>query len=178
MATISKKICLIGDFAVGKTSLIRRFVDQQFSDQYLSTVGVKISKKRVPMPDPANHVQLMIWDIEGSTAFKKISSSYFQGAAGAILVGDVTRSETLEHLADHARDFLKVNPQGRLVVALNKADLVDRSRLIQLSGTYSLDWCNQMLATYPTSAKAGTSVEQAFSQLSMALATTSKPLPV
>jgi small GTP-binding protein len=169
MATISKKICLIGDFGVGKTSLIRRLVDQQFSDQYLSTVGVKISKKLLSFPEQANNLQIMIWDVEGSTAFKKIAPSYFQGAAGAILVGDVTRTETLENLAEHARSFLTVNPQGRLVIALNKSDLVERSRLMELSSTYNLDRCHQMLGIYPTSAKEGISVEQTFEQLGTAL---------
>jgi small GTP-binding protein len=169
MATISKKICLIGDFGVGKTSLIRRLVDRQFSDQYLSTVGVKISKKLLGFPAQANNLQLMIWDVEGSTAFKKIAPSYFQGAAGAILVGDVTRTETLENLAEHARSFLKVSPQGRLVIALNKSDLVERSRLMELSSTYNLDWCHQLLGVYATSAKEGISVEQTFEQLGSAL---------
>jgi small GTP-binding protein len=165
MATISKKICLIGDFAVGKTSLVRQFVDQQFSDQYLSTVGVKISKKLLTLPEQSNNLQLMIWDIEGQTAFKKIAASYFQGAAGAILVADATRRETLEHISDQARDFLKVNPRAWLVIALNKADLVERSRLIQLASACDLDWCTQVLATYTTSAKEGTSVEQVFHHL-------------
>ncbi|MEO1762587.1 MAG: GTP-binding protein, partial [Cyanobacteria bacterium J06629_18] len=81
MSTISKKICLIGDFGVGKTSLIRRFVDRQFSDKYLSTVGVKISRKSVEVTDSKQgknlNLQLLIWDIEGSTKFKGISASYF-----------------------------------------------------------------------------------------------------
>jgi small GTP-binding protein len=177
MATISKKICLIGDYGVGKTSLIRYFVDRQFSDQYLSTVGVKISKKRLTWPDQANELQMMIWDIEGSTAFKKIASSYFQGAAGAILVGDVTRSDTLDNLAEHAQAFLKVNPKGWLIVALNKSDLVERSRLIELSNIYALAGISQLLGTYATSAKEGTSVEQAFNRLGETLVT-GNPRPV
>lgn len=66
---ISQKVCLVGDFGVGKTSLIRQFVDRQFSDQYLSTVGVKISRKLVAIPDATQEIQqlqLIVWDIEGS----------------------------------------------------------------------------------------------------------------
>ena len=70
MSTISKKICLIGDYGVGKTSLIRRFVDRQFSDKYLSTVGVKISRKSVEATDSQQQkklkLQLLIWDLECS----------------------------------------------------------------------------------------------------------------
>lgn len=71
METVSKKICLIGDFGVGKTSLIRRFVENQFSDEYLSTVGVKISRKPVDIPG-GSVVQLLIWDLEGRTNLKPI----------------------------------------------------------------------------------------------------------
>ena len=84
---VSQKICLIGDFGVGKTSLIRQFVDRQFSDKYLSTVGVKISRKLVSInnlsdntPVDLKQLQLIIWDIEGSTRFKAIAPSYLQGA--------------------------------------------------------------------------------------------------
>ena len=74
MSPISKKICLVGDFGVGKTSLIRRFVDKQFSDKYLSTVGVKISRKLIELSETesqkAEEIQLIIWDIEGSNKFK------------------------------------------------------------------------------------------------------------
>ncbi|NEN93649.1 MAG: GTP-binding protein, partial [Okeania sp. SIO3H1] len=90
---ISKKICLVGDFGVGKTSLIRKFVDRQFSDQYLSTVGVKISRKKVDLPkievEKNNFLQLLIWDLEGHTKFKAIAPNYLKGASGAIVVADV-----------------------------------------------------------------------------------------
>ncbi|MEL7243489.1 MAG: Rab family GTPase, partial [Cyanobacteria bacterium J06573_2] len=141
MSTISKKICLIGDFGVGKTSLIRRFVDRQFSDKYLSTVGVKISRKSVELTDSKQgknlKLQLLIWDIEGSTKFKGISASYFQGAKGAIIVGDVTRPESLENISEHIQAFSKVNPKGKTVIALNKSDLIDAEYLEKYRQIYS-----------------------------------------
>ena len=94
MAMISKKICMVGDFSVGKTSLIRRFVDRQFSDKYLSTVGVKISRKAVELEGGEGDkktIQLLIWDIEGQTKFKAIAPSYLQGSKGVIIVADVSR---------------------------------------------------------------------------------------
>jgi GTPase SAR1 family protein len=84
MATVSRKIGLVGDFGVGKTSLIRQFVERQFDDRYLSSVGVKISRKFVELPtqsgQPEHDLQLVIWDIEGQTRFKAIAPSYLQGA--------------------------------------------------------------------------------------------------
>lgn len=169
MSTISKKICLIGDFGVGKTSLIRRFVDRQFSDKYLSTVGVKISRKSVEVIDYEQDknltLQLLIWDIEGSTKFKGISASYFQGAKGAIIVGDVTRPESLENISEHIQAFLKVNPKGKTVIALNKSDLIDAEYLEKYRQVYSFKDNQAFVSTYASSAKTGTNVDEIFQSL-------------
>ena len=169
MSTISKKICLIGDFGVGKTSLIRRFVDRQFSDKYLSTVGVKISSKSVEITDSQAgknlKLQLLIWDIEGSTKFKGISASYFQGAKGAIIVGDVTRPESLENISEHIQAFTKVNPQGKTVVALNKSDLIDAEYLEKYRQLYSFSDNKSFVSTYASSAKSGKNVDEIFQSL-------------
>ena len=169
MSTISKKICLIGDFGVGKTSLIRRFVDRQFSDQYLSTVGVKISRKSMEVSNSEQHknttLQLLIWDIEGSNKFKAISASYFQGAKGAIIVGDVTRPESLENISEHIQAFLKVNPQGKTVIALNKSDLIDAEYLEKYCQLYSCSDNKSFVSTYASSARNGTNVDQIFQSL-------------
>ena len=169
MSTISNKICLIGDYGVGKTSLIRRFVDRQFSDKYLSTVGVKISRKSIELSDSEQQknitLQLLIWDIEGSTKFKGISASYFQGAKGAIIVGDVTRPESLENISEHIKAFSKVNPQGKTVVALNKSDLIDAEYLEKYCQLYSFSDNNSFVSTYASSAKSGTNVDEIFTTL-------------
>jgi len=119
---ITKKILLIGDFNVGKTSLIRRYVDNTFDDSYLTTIGVKISKKNVKIDEI--ECQLMIWDIEGTTAIKKIPLAYMKGASGSIFVGDVTRQETIENLAGHIETFLDLNPNSKYVIAYNKSDML------------------------------------------------------
>ena len=169
MSNISKKICLIGDFGVGKTSLIRRFVDRQFSDKYLSTVGVKISRKSVEVNDSQQQkqtkLQLLIWDIEGSTKFKGISASYFQGAKGAIIVGDVTRPESLESISEHLQAFLKPNPKSKAVIALNKSDLIDAEYLEKYQQLYSFKDSNSFVSTYTTSAKTGINVDDIFQSL-------------
>jgi small GTP-binding protein len=161
MTTISKKICMVGDFGVGKTSLIRRFVDRQFSDQYLSTVGVKISRKLVE----SVNLQLLIWDLEGHTKFKSIAPTHLQGSSGAVIVADVNRIETIERLKEHVQLFLSVNPKGSLIVALNKSDLVDEEKLEQFIKIVQIQNLQQVLGIYKTSAKTGSFVDEIFHKL-------------
>jgi small GTP-binding protein len=169
MSTISRKICLMGDFGVGKTSLMHRFVDRQFSDHYLSTVGVKISRKTLQLANATTeNLQLLIWDIEGNTKFKAISSTYLQGARGVIIVADVTRPETLEHLTQHVQQFISINSQGAIVIALNKSDLIETETLDRLLKYYSSDRAH-ILQTYPTSAKTDMNVAQIFQILSQSI---------
>lgn len=119
---IRKKILLLGDFAVGKTSLIRRYIDNTFDDTYLTTIGVKISKKLLTLDTV--ECELIIWDIEGETSIKKIPNSYFKGASGAIFVCDVNRYETINGLNEHINTFLMLNKDAKHVIAYNKADLL------------------------------------------------------
>lgn len=171
MPTISKKMCLVGDFGVGKTSLIRRFVDRQFSDQYLSTVGVKISRKNVELQGVKKQekldLQLLIWDLEGHTKFKAIAPSYLQGSSGALIVADVTRLETIEHVSDHVNLFLSVNPKGYILLALNKSDMVESEKLEKLAKQIHIQESSQILATYNTSAKTGAYVDEIFQKLAL-----------
>jgi small GTP-binding protein len=173
MSTISKKICLFGDFGVGKTSLIRQFVECQFSDEYLSTVGVKISRKLVnvftkDLNDEQN-LQLLIWDIEGSNKFKAVAQNYFQGSKGAVIVGDVTQPETLNHIREHIQTFLAVNPKSYIVVALNKSDMIATEYLEKIRQMYQFTDKNNILDTYITSAKTGNNVDEIFQALATRL---------
>jgi small GTP-binding protein len=124
-----KKLCVLGDFSVGKTSLVRRYVLDEFSDRYRATVGVKIyqyaSKIRIDHEDV--DIEQSIWDIEGSQFGDQLVTSYIAGASGAMIVGDLTREEMLASMTSHAQRFLSVLPGRPLVFALNKADLVPRA---------------------------------------------------
>lgn len=160
---------MLGDFSVGKTSLIRRFVEREFSDKYLSTVGVKISRKTVECHSAGHqkqvNVQMLIWDLEGNTKFKAVTPMHLQGASSAVIVADVSRQVTVEHIQDHVQDFLGVNPKGHIIVALNKVDLLDEEKLEKMLQILSFKANPQVIATYSTSAKTGAHVDEIFQKL-------------
>ncbi len=173
---ISQKMCLVGDFGVGKTSLIRQFVDRQFSDKYLSTVGVKISRKLVSIsdsvvntantfPEESKQLQLIIWDIEGSTRFKGITPSYLQGAKGALIVGDVTRQASMQNLEAHVQLFQSINPHSQVIIALNKVDLITANERANLFQSLLTEFAKLKISVYGTSAKTGECVDEIFQTL-------------
>jgi small GTP-binding protein len=116
-----RKICLIGDGAVGKTSLVRRYVLDVFSDDYLSTFGAKVSKKVITLDDV--ELTLMIWDILGQKSGASMHSAYFSGANGALIVCDGTRPETLDSLNSWYQEFTRVAGKVPVIPLANKCDL-------------------------------------------------------
>lgn len=154
---IQKKICMLGAFAVGKTSLVARFVHSIFSDKYLTTLGVKIDKKTVDLGN--EHVDLILWDIHGEDELQKINMSYLRGAAGYLLVVDGTRRTTVDTaLAVHESAQRLIGPVP-VVIAINKADL---------AGRWDVDERTLEPLGYPvvkTSAKTGAEVEATFLRL-------------
>jgi small GTP-binding protein len=161
---IQKKICLLGAFSVGKTSLIKRYVDSLFDDRYLTTVGVKIDKKSLTVED--KQINLMIWDLAGDDDFSQLNMSYMRGAAGYILVIDPTRANTLDTaLQVHSR---VESALGKLpvLIALNKSDL-------QHDWTLNQEHFRQLnlldLPIVHTSAKYGDEVDTLFQQLASAM---------
>jgi len=165
VVTISKKICLLGDFAVGKTSLVRRFVYNLFNDKYISTIGVKVSRKAVTIPrdDEIVELTMMLWDLAGSEEFSQVRTSYLRGAAGAVLVCDLTRAGTLDSLRTRADDLLSINPGAQFVVAANKRDLADQQQIFppQVEAVAA----DLNAPYYLTSAKTGDEVETLFRHL-------------
>ena len=116
-----KKVVLLGHFGVGKTSLLRRFVDDAFSEDYLVTLGVHVKKKEIVIDD--DQFSLIIWDIEGNTSIEKTRNSYLIGTHGFIYVFDITRPETYENINDELA-FLQQNfPNVPVCLVGNKADL-------------------------------------------------------
>jgi small GTP-binding protein len=152
-----KKICMVGVFAVGKTSLVQRFVYSKFSERYLSTVGVKIDRKEVEVAGAP--VTLLLWDLAGKDKFQNVQASYLRGSSGIIFVLDGTRRETLDELAGLRTLVDETIGRVPAVVAVNKADLepqwqIGEGDLAALSGVgyYVLK----------TSAQTGAGVNEAF----------------
>jgi small GTP-binding protein len=163
---ILAKVCIVGEISVGKTSLIHRFVDRSFSDTYLATVGVKISRKRLQQSAPGmatpGGLQLVLWDLEGGESFDDMTSSYLKGARGAVIVGDVTRPSTIEAVERHVKRFLAINPRGVIVVALNKTDLDHDPGVLHHATGLDIP---AILSTIQTSARSGEGVDEVFATL-------------
>ncbi|MCA9973440.1 MAG: GTP-binding protein [Anaerolineales bacterium] len=146
---------------MGKTSLVRRFVEGRFDDKYLSTIGVKVSRK--VLGRETHQLNLLVWDLVGGNDFSWRETGYLIGTAGALVVCDLTRIETLQALDRYTHHLRTVNPRVALLFVGNKLDLsaerqVSDDELMmaaaRLGGRYLL-----------TSAKTGTGVEAAFAAL-------------
>ena len=161
---LQKKICMVGSFAVGKTSLVRRFVESIYSEAYHTSVGVKVDKKVVQ--SNGQEVTLVLWDIYGEDELQKMRWSYLRGASGYLLVADGTRRATLDkalELEERVRQEVGAIP---FVFAVNKSDL-------------TAEWdVEAVLEERPamkkwnilrTSAKSGGNVEEAFAVLTQAM---------
>ncbi|MBL4631400.1 MAG: GTP-binding protein [Paraglaciecola sp.] len=156
---IQKKICLLGATGVGKTSLVKQFVEGIFSEKYLTSIGVKIDKKQI---ETAKHtVQLMIWDIEGIDRYCGFKAKYLRGASAFIIVTDQTRSQSLSEGLEILKMVREVSDVPG-ILAINKAD-------IPASWHWSdteLDEIKQNFKQFfSTSAKTGDGVEAMFSHI-------------
>jgi small GTP-binding protein len=118
---LTKKVCMLGSFAVGKTSLVRRYVEGIFSDRYLTTVGVRIDRKRVTVGERG--MNLVLWDLSGEDDLKQPRASHLRGTSGYILVADGCRRGTAERAAAIQQRARSISGPVPVVVALNKADL-------------------------------------------------------
>ncbi len=157
---IQKKICLVGALAVGKTSLVSRFVRSMFPERYLFTVGVKIDRKLVRYGD--DDVSLVIWDLTGEDAFNQVRAQYLRGSAGFVFVVDGTRPHTLDAaMRLQQRTELEYGPLP-FVLAANKCDLRDEWTLDKdaLTGLTGRGWSG-----IACSALDGTGVEHVFRTL-------------
>lgn len=166
MKSIARKIVLLGDFAVGKTSAVARCVRNTFSETYLTTVGVRVDSKTLQL-EGGRELRMVLWDIAGSNMLDQMRSNYIAGAHGVLLVADGTREDTVDTalgLREQAGRLL-----GREVPAalmLNKSDLVDEWAI----GQDRIRELQASLPTFTASAKAGVGVEEAFAALAGALA--------
>lgn len=163
-AMVQKKIALLGAAGVGKTSLVRRFVESLFDEKYLTTIGVKVDKKTIR--SRGQDVTLMLWDIAGAEERFSIPSTYVRGVAGYVLVADGTRPETVAAAFDILQQMDRDVGTLPLVLAINKKDLVDRWGVAATDlGAFG----QRPHAVVETSAKTGDGVEQTFERLTDAI---------
>ncbi len=156
-----RKICTLGDFSVGKTSLIRRYVEGVFDEKYLSTIGVWISRKLVR--SAAHQVNLIIWDLAGGNDYLKHNTNYLRGAAGGIIMCDLTRPDTIPYLSNYAKQLRQINPKSTIIFVGNKIDLIEKR---EGSGDQLAEISEQFQTEYlTTSAKTGENVEFVFQRM-------------
>jgi small GTP-binding protein len=157
---LQKKICMLGSFAVGKTSLVRRYVESIYSDVYQTTVGVKVDKKIVQQD--ATEVTLVLWDIYGEDEFQKMRWSYLRGSSGYLLVADGTRRATLEKALATEEKVREEVGEIPFIFVINKCDLAQEW---QLDPTLEAQFAAKNWTVLRSSAKTGENVEEAFLQL-------------
>lgn len=158
---LRKKVCLLGSPGVGKTSLVRRFVESMFSEEYLSTIGVKVDRKTVMVG--GQEVTLLLWDIHGEHGSLKVLPEYLRGSASYLVVVDASRpaetTSVAQSILDRSRTSLGELPY---VVALNKADLVEDWDPVHAVVDQLVDGAAHVIST---SAKTGVQVDEAFEHL-------------
>ena len=158
---ITKKIVLLGHFGVGKTSLVRRFIDKEFNPEYMVTIGLQVKKKELIIDNTT--VSLIIWDIEGNTSVTKTRNSYLLGSSGFIYVADLSRPETFENINSEVAILQKQFPDIPVFTVGNKTDLTNKDTLQQFLDKKNITFDST------TSAKTGANVESLFITLAKSL---------
>lgn len=157
---LQKKICMLGSFAVGKTSLVRRYVDSIFSENYVTTIGVKIDKKNITVNN--TDLGLILWDVYGEDNHQSVLPSYLRGMAAYILVIDPSRPATFASAKNLHSLVLDTQGDKPFVLVLNKSDIksdwqIDEQIFSELSAA--------AICTVETSAKTDTGVNEVFQSL-------------
>jgi hypothetical protein len=154
------KICMVGGTAVGKTSLVNRYMSSIFNERYATTIGVKIQARRLTRGDRA--VDLVLWDLSGEDEFQSVQPAYVRGASGYLLVIDGTRRETVETAIGLERRIRQQIREIPFVTVLNKADLAARW---ELDSDVIASLVGRSAGVVRTSAKTGEGVDAAFERL-------------
>ena len=159
-----KKVVLLGDPAVGKTSMIQKFVHDIFDDKYISTLGTKVTSKEMtiqhPEKDATVEMKFMIWDVMGQKDYERFQQRAFTGSQGGLLVCDVTRIETLHNLPDWVTNLFNVTTQIPIIVIGNKNDLLEQKQFdIKDLESYASTF---EVPSFLTSAKTGENINEVF----------------
>ena len=154
---ISKKVILTGSFGVGKTSLFNQFIYQQFSDKYLTTIGVKVNKKEITID--GEELSVLLWDIAGEVAQDKVPTSYFLGASGIIYVVDLSRPITFNNMKTDIALLKKLLNDATIMIVGNKKDLLSVEELAEVAQNL------EVKLDFTTSAKTGENIDALFLEL-------------
>lgn len=154
---IAKKVLLVGNFGVGKTSLIRRFVLNEFSEDYISTIGVRVSTKIVSLDN--EQIKLLIWDVAGTSGDEKVPKAYFLGASAAMYVFDLSREETYLNIKNQVEVVKDLSGIQDITIVGNKKDLLTEEQITQINKIIEIP------IDLITSAKDNDNVEDAFTAL-------------
>jgi small GTP-binding protein len=168
---VEKKVCVLGDWGVGKTSLIRRFVYDVYDDHYVATLGVKVSKKNmtvknfVKKPFLKIDLTLLIWDLVGQKGFHSVQHTAFKGTTSAFIVCDLSRPHTIDNMEWWISHLYKEAKAVPLIFLGNKVDLTEDSVPLELSRKLDELKRKYNASFYATSAKTGMNVEEAFQEM-------------
>jgi len=162
MVDVVVKIVLLGDGGVGKTSLVYRFIENRFSRDFKSTLGVNLLKKRVKIDD--KDVSCQIWDLGGQEAYRKLRKLYLEGAQGALIVFDVLSQKSFDNLEDWVQSFIQIRGKEMpMLLIANKIDMQEQRVITKLqSEAYAKKYNMKLIET---SAATGINVESAFEEL-------------
>jgi small GTP-binding protein len=176
------RIVLLGEAAVGKTSLLRRYTENIFDEEYKQTIGTTFATKDVDVKDSEGEVRkvrLNVWDMGGQSTYRELRRQFMKGASAAIIVFDVTRPETFMAMNNWFESFKEVCPDSPVLISANKIDLTEQRMVPQEPGVMLRDWFQSEY--FETSAKTGDEVNNVFSRtaevvLDKALSESKSPL--
>ncbi len=160
------RVVLLGEATVGKTSLLRRYTENSFDEEYKQTIGTTFASTDVKITDDegANRVvRLVIWDMGGQATYKELRRQYMKGASAAIIVYDVTQPESFMAMNTWYESFREVCPNAMAVICANKVDLQGKRMVPVEPGQMLRDWFQA--AYYETSAKTGDKVNEVFTRV-------------
>jgi len=159
------RVVLLGEAAVGKTSILRRYTQNTFEEEYKQTIGTTFASKDVEaeIDDEKRQIRLVVWDMGGQATYRELRRQYMKGAAGAIIVYDVTRPETFMAMNNWFESFREICPDATTIICANKVDLEDERMVPVEPGHMLRDWFQA--SYYETSAKTGEKVTDVFSKL-------------
>ncbi|MBN1802781.1 MAG: GTP-binding protein [Candidatus Lokiarchaeota archaeon] len=156
------KVCLLGEANVGKTSLLYRYIENKFRDNYKATLGVNLLKKEAEI-EGYGIVTIQIWDLGGQESFKSLRQLYLEGANGALIVFDVTKNETFDKVPEWLASFKEARGEQPLLLVGNKTDLTNS---VKIGESETAEFAQKNNMDYMlTSAKSGENVEKAFLEL-------------